>query len=77
MQNCTVVIVAHGNGERPESVLSSPLQVSSEARHGLRTVKEEERESEGRASQREREREWNCIGAGTGRKNGSRILNPK
>jgi len=24
-----------------------------------------------------REREWNCRGAGTGRKKGSRILNPK
>jgi len=50
-----MVTVAHGNGERPESMLSSPLQVSAEACHGMRTVKEEERESEGRASRRERE----------------------
>ena len=56
-QNCTAVTVAHDNGERLESVLSSSLQVSSEARHGMRTVKEEERESEGRASRRERKRE--------------------
>jgi len=37
----------------------------SARRRGMRTVKEEERESEGRASRRERK--WNCRG-GAGRK---------
>jgi len=49
--------------------LPAPVSVTttmpSARRRGMRTVKEEERESEGRASRRERK--WNCRG-GAGRK---------
>ena len=61
----TSIASARANTDPLPAPVSVTTTMPSARRRGMRTVKEEEKESEGRASRRERK--WNCRG-GTGRK---------